>query len=670
MGEALSKQTGISILVADATQLCANAFNGCNLTAVTFKQVVTDYESAFTGATVSGCDLVLAEGQSAADITAEGNTLKWAGASWASIQVGDVEYKALGGYACKVMVEDDDVYYEYTDQDSKKYAVIDGATTEDKLGDVQNQIEAAAQINDFLVVNELALYTGSRTAGTVVGEAIRQLAPYNPPTPMSARSASYAFNITLVHEAEVPENAFYGCLALNSVTLPSSDNTTITIGANAFQNCTSLTGISSLDNVTSIGEGAFQNCTGLTGNLSLDNVTSIGSWAFQYCTGLTGVSLPNVEEIGNYAFYKCTGLTGDLSLPNVESIGYYAFCNCTSLTGISSLGSVTTIENNTFNGCSGLTGDLSLPNVTSIGNSAFQNCTGLTGDLSLPYVKSIGTCAFDGCSGLTTLTLPNVESIGTSAFYGCTFTKVTFNKVVTSYGYAFNGANVSNCALELAAGQNGVTAYGQTLTWADKSWASIKVGNYKYFKENGYVILTIDGNDAIKYTVIDGSCGRGGENLISPDDDVDPVKNQINNAPSYKGAKNLWVINNLSSWLNDGIYYSVIGTAINNFNFSGYDFNLVLADADIIPGNAFYNCQKLKSVDTYKVTSVGKSAFNGCKVLTNLTFRTVVNSTDYYAFSGVGTEDVTLYLNTGQNDVDVRNNKWKGYTWDWINFLE
>ena len=196
------------------------------------------------------------------------------------------------------------------------------------------------------------------------------------------------------------------------------------------------------------------------------------------------------------------------------------------------------------------------------------------------------------------------------------------------------------------------------------------MGDYNYFKVGNYVNLTIAGNNTIKYTVIDGSCG--GKDFISSSSDaesaVGSVKTQINNALSdSSGAKNLWVINNLSSWLNDGAYYSVIGTAINLL--SNYNINLVLADATSIPGRAFYNCPKLKRVDAHKVTSVGERAFYACNGLTNLTFRTVVNSTDVYAFSGLETNNVTLTLNTGQDGVDVVKNKWKSYTWNWIQFL-
>ena len=57
-----------------------------------------------------------------------------------------------------------------------------------------------------------------------------------------------------------------------------------TIGANAFQNCTSLQSIDAR-NVILIGSGAFQSCASLQ-SVDARNVTSISSSAFQSCASL------------------------------------------------------------------------------------------------------------------------------------------------------------------------------------------------------------------------------------------------------------------------------------------------------------------------------------------------------------------------------------------------
>ena len=87
---------------------------------------------------------------------------------------------------------------------------------------------------------------------------------------------------------------------------------------------------------TSIGTDAFNNCTGLTGSLVIpDSVTTIGNYVFWSC-GFTGtLTIGNsVTSIENFAFYDCTGFTS-LVIPNsVTSIGYGVFYSCSSITAL------------------------------------------------------------------------------------------------------------------------------------------------------------------------------------------------------------------------------------------------------------------------------------------------------------------------------------------------
>lgn len=59
-----------------------------------------------------------------------------------------------------------------------------------------------------------------------------------------------------MHVKAIGSDAFWGCIGLTSVTIPSS---VTRIGTSAFQNCTSLTSVTIGKNVTSIGEWAFNN---------------------------------------------------------------------------------------------------------------------------------------------------------------------------------------------------------------------------------------------------------------------------------------------------------------------------------------------------------------------------------------------------------------------------
>ena len=72
--------------------------------------------------------------------------------------------------------------------------------------------------------------------------------------------------------------------------------------------------------VTSIGADAFENNTSLTSVTIPNSVTSIGVVAFEYCTSLFSVTIPNsVTSIGGGAFWDCTRLTSVYFTGNAPS---------------------------------------------------------------------------------------------------------------------------------------------------------------------------------------------------------------------------------------------------------------------------------------------------------------------------------------------------------------
>ena len=146
----------------------------------------------------------------------------------------------------------------------------------------------------------------------------------------------------------IGNDAFYGCSALTTITIPGS---VTSIGTRAFQNCTNLSTITIPNSVTAVGNAAFYNCTKLA-NVTLESgISSIGNEMFAFCNSLSAITIPNnVKSLGNDVFYGCTGLQTVTLGNSISSIGTRAFQDCTSLMKIKIPPSINTIGNFAFYG--------------------------------------------------------------------------------------------------------------------------------------------------------------------------------------------------------------------------------------------------------------------------------------------------------------------------------
>ena len=382
----------------------------------------------------------------------------------------------------------------------------------------------------------------------------------------------YTFNVTGI------DGAFSGCTSLTSVTIPDS---VTNIGNYAFNGCTSLTSVTIPNSVTSIGDSAFSNCTSLTSVTIPDTVTSIGN-AFYNCTSLTSVTIPDsVTSIGS-AFYNCTSLTS-VTIPNsVTSIGSSAFSDCTSLKSVTIPDSVTSIGDYVFKNCTSLT-NITIPDsVTRIGKYAFENCTSLTSVTIPDSVTSIGDYAFSSCTSLTSVTIPNsVTSVGSGAFCGCHYLKsVTIPNSVTSIG---NSAFEYCTSLTSVTIPNSVTSIGD-YTFSDCS--NLKSVNYngtkaKWKSISGYsnvsqIIKCTDGIYANSNTII-----------------VDSVNYRLNDDYTAKVISYSGTPENI--------------TILESVTYEGLTFKVTS-----IGSSAFFGCSKLKKIEIPdSVTFIGSKAFDG-----------------------------------------------------------
>lgn len=214
-------------------------------------------------------------------------------------------------------------------------------------------------------------------------------------------------------------NAFENCSSLLKVNFPSyfgpiapndgitSSTTPASFGTSAFANCTSLEEVTFINpRFTSFGSYIFENCSSLKTFEFPTTVTSIGTRMFNNCTSLTEVKLPPYfTSVPDYAF--CNTQITEIELPDaVTTIGSYAFYN-TKLVSVVVPSKVTTIKDYAFAECKELTsvdlpvglkqlGKFSSGTIQNTWGYVFANCTNIA-EISIPYtVSSCQTGTFLG----------------------------------------------------------------------------------------------------------------------------------------------------------------------------------------------------------------------------------------------------------------------------------
>lgn len=238
------------------------------------------------------------------------------------------------------------------------------------------------------------------------------------------------------------------------------------IGASAFENCTSLEIIELEEGITSINGYAFYGCTSLKELELPKSLKSIGESAFDGCTSLQKLTAyPKLTSIKNTSFRKNNALTirgyegsyiqeyatekeipfesmgkwgtcgysaewylidGTLTICGFHSMSNYSETNKAPWAGLNVtkivVENISTIGNYAFAGLSEVT-EITLPTtVYEIGDYAFKNCAGLK-SIEIPDSLELGiisTGMFSGCTSLETIKLPdNIQKIENYAFANC-----------------------------------------------------------------------------------------------------------------------------------------------------------------------------------------------------------------------------------------------------------
>lgn len=127
----------------------------------------------------------------------------------------------------------------------------------------------------------------------------------------------------------VPDRCFYGCMELESISLPESIRS---IGNGAFAGCTALKDIFLPSKLGSIGESAFYNCKAITHIELPESLSQIGSLAFIGCS-ITELTVPCQVK----ALTKCpfgTSIKKIILPDSICDIDLDAFTGCRELEDI------------------------------------------------------------------------------------------------------------------------------------------------------------------------------------------------------------------------------------------------------------------------------------------------------------------------------------------------
>ena len=219
------------------------------------------------------------------------------------------------------------------------------------------------------------------------------------------------------------------------------------IAQEAFKNRADITSVRIPDSVEYIGENAFTGCDAMT-SITIpfvgEKADGSGYTNFDYLFGGKLVIGGEGDDfIASHRGGRIPSTLKEVIINGGETIGEYAFWVCDGVTSITILDGVTSIGDDAFYGCSGLTSITIPDSVTSIGEHAFVNCSSLTSITIPDSVTSIGEDAFYRCSSLTSITIPDrVTSIGSYAFYGCSgLTTINFQGTKAQWQAIERGIN-------------------------------------------------------------------------------------------------------------------------------------------------------------------------------------------------------------------------------------
>lgn len=417
----------------------------------------------------------------------------------------------------------------------------------------------------------------------------------------------------------IGNSAFYNCRYLTTVTCQSADSNPVnlTLGESAFYGNSSLTSIVLPDTTVSIGASCFYNCNKLATLNLPSSLTAFETKTFYNCSELWKdagtVTFPaSIKRLESQAFYGCTSITSiNLSNTQLETIGEEAFYNCNSLSGDPGFNdNLKVISKKAFCQCTNLGHvddqygiSLTFPaKLTTIGESAFEQCQSFTGiNWSNAPVQSLGKSAFTNCTSISYLTIPNgLASIPESLCVGCSkLGRIDIPVSVTSIG---------NNAFQNCNSLTNIFYYSTSVDSADENNSNFRASQLESI----------------------GTYAFAGSGLSSF---YLPSKVSVIKDFTFSECKNLDVVR-----FHDNLTY-IGNSAFSNCSVLGKNDEAnksltIPATVSTLGGSAFNGCKTLESItlESTKITTLNASTFSNCTNLKTVTLPDSITVLENSAF--------------------------------------